>query len=193
VLEDVLESSKADVGRAVAYFYFDFNDQQKQEPEMMVRSIVCQLLPRCVLTSSVFEGLIASCENGQSPPPVDVLLSVLRSLVGEFPHTYLVIDALDESGKREELMEILQDISQWNVAGLHVVLTSRKEHDIATTLEVILQSENIICIESGEVDVDIRSHVQHQLRHDRNFQKWRDDAATLQMIEDCLSNGAHGM
>jgi hypothetical protein len=27
-----------------AYFYFDFNDTQKQDPELMLRSLLCQFL-----------------------------------------------------------------------------------------------------------------------------------------------------
>jgi hypothetical protein len=41
VLHDVLQHCQDDPGKATAYFFFDFNDKQKQDPEMMVRSLLC--------------------------------------------------------------------------------------------------------------------------------------------------------
>jgi predicted AAA+ superfamily ATPase len=43
VLQNVLESSEEDIGQAVVYFYFDFTDPQKQDPELMIRSLISQL------------------------------------------------------------------------------------------------------------------------------------------------------
>ncbi|KAH9208850.1 hypothetical protein DL95DRAFT_272541, partial [Leptodontidium sp. 2 PMI_412] len=43
LLENVLEYSAGDPGKAVAYFYFDFNDLAKQDPSLMIRSLISQL------------------------------------------------------------------------------------------------------------------------------------------------------
>ncbi|KAF2734842.1 ankyrin [Polyplosphaeria fusca] len=43
VLQNVLQHCQDDPGKVTAYFFFDFNDVQKQDPEMMIRSLVWQL------------------------------------------------------------------------------------------------------------------------------------------------------
>jgi hypothetical protein len=47
-----------------AYFFFDFNDAQKQDPELMLRSLLCQLLRRSVVIHKSVNALFSSCENG---------------------------------------------------------------------------------------------------------------------------------
>jgi hypothetical protein len=93
-----------DPGKVVAYFYFDFNDTQKQSPELMIRSLVSQLSQRCVKIPTMLETLFSSCENGQRQPSLDGLLEVMHYMVQEFPQSYIVLDALDECTDRTELM-----------------------------------------------------------------------------------------
>jgi hypothetical protein len=46
-LENVFQYCADDPGRVVSYFYFDFNDAEKHSPELMVRSLICQLSAMC--------------------------------------------------------------------------------------------------------------------------------------------------
>ena len=48
ILEDIFMCCDNHSGYAVAYFYFDFNDVQKQNAERMLRSLVVQLLQKSV-------------------------------------------------------------------------------------------------------------------------------------------------
>ncbi|KAF2178430.1 hypothetical protein K469DRAFT_438948, partial [Zopfia rhizophila CBS 207.26] len=96
VLQTVLQHCDDDPGKVVIYFYFDFNDVQKQDPEHMLRSLICQLSQQCVKIPTGLDTLFSSCENGQRQPSLDALLEVMQEMIQAFPQLYIVLDALDE-------------------------------------------------------------------------------------------------
>ncbi|KAM3077406.1 hypothetical protein ACMFMG_006751 [Clarireedia jacksonii] len=191
VLENILQYPKDDPGTAVAYFYFDFSDEQKKDPNMMVRSLICQLLQQSIKIPSDLNTLYISCDNGQRQPSPNTLFKILQQMIEDFPQTYIVVDALDESAERKELMKIVKEMLGWQFQGLHILLTSRKEGDIMRTLERHINQQNIIRIQTKEVDQDIQMYVHQRLSEDENLLKWRDDVRPR--IESSLMEGAHGM
>ena len=193
MLENIFEHAADDPGKAVAYFYFDFNDRQKQDPELMVRSLICQLSQQCVRMSSGLDSLYSSSQNGLRQPPSDALVKVLQELIEEFPCTYIIIDALDECDDRKELMKVIKRIYAWQLQGLHLLFTSRREGDIESTLGRILDERNILCIQTKAVDHDIKLYIRQRLSEEESLQKWRPDAKIQQQIENSLMEGAHGM
>jgi hypothetical protein len=112
VLQSVLQHCDEDPGKVVAYFYFDFNDKQKQDPELMLRSLICRLSQQCVKIHTSLDTLFSSCENGQRQPSLDALLEVMQQMIQEFPQPYFVLDALDECSQRAELIDILVTIAR---------------------------------------------------------------------------------
>ncbi|KAF2793076.1 hypothetical protein K505DRAFT_306450 [Melanomma pulvis-pyrius CBS 109.77] len=193
LLENILEHASGDPGKSVAYFYFDFNDKQKQDPQIMVRSLISQLSQQCIKISPGLNGLYSSCGNGQRQPSPAELLQVLRQLIEERPCTYIIIDALDECGSRRELMSIVKNMLAWKLQGIHLLCTSRREGDIESTLGRILDDKNILCIQSKAVDLDIQSYVRQRLSEDDSLRKWQNDAIIREKIESSLMEGAHGM
>lgn len=180
-----------DPGKAVAYFYFDFNDRKKQDPELMIRSLVSQLSQQCVRILPGLDVLFTSCESGQRQPSLDALLKVLQELVNDFPCTYLIIDALDECENHKELMSIIKKIFRWQAQGLHVLFTSRREGDIKIILDRILDDQDILCIQTNAVNHDIQKFVRQRLSDDENLQKWQGKDKI--MIESALLVKACGM
>lgn len=193
LLESIFENAAGDLGKTVAYFYFDFNDQQKQDPQLMIRSLISQLSQQCINISPGLDGLFLACENGQRQPSLDASLKVLQQLIEELPCTYVIIDALDECGNRRELMNTIKKIFSWQLQGLHILFTSRREGDIESTLGRILEDKSILFIQSKAVDLDIQSYVRRRLSDEDSFQKWQADAMIRQRIESSLVEGAHGM
>jgi hypothetical protein len=191
ILEDVLQQS--DDGKVVVYFFFDFNDVQKQNPELMLRSLTCQLLQQSVNIPASLDTLFSSCDSGQRQPSLHAILEVMQQMMQEFSDIYIVLDALDECSKRAELLEILEMIAAWHVQNLHVLLTSRRERDIENSLDTFVDSQNIVCLQSALVDRDIQKYIRQRLYNDRNLTKWRNDAIVRQEIETALTKGAHGM
>jgi hypothetical protein len=193
VLQDVLKHCHDDPGKVTAYFFFDFSDVQKQSPENMLRSLLCQFSQRSTVTPPSLNALFISCDKGQWQPSVYLLLETLRLMIQKLPLAYIVLDALDECAGREELMSMLETIAGWQLQNLHLLVTSRREHDIESSLEGFIRSEDRINLESTLVDRDIQRYVRQKLSDDTRLRRWKKDASTMADIEDTLMSGAKGM
>jgi hypothetical protein len=193
VIEHLLQHCHDDVRMVTAYFYFDFNDTQKQDPELMLRSLLCQFLQRSVVIPKGVDALFLSCENGKRQPSLHALLKVTRQAMQEFTQVYVVLDALDECTQRSELMDILETVAGWQLDNLQLLMTSRKERDIERSLESYVEEENAVCLQRDVVDQDIQRYVQQRLHNDKSLAKWNRDAAVRQEIEAALMGGARGM
>jgi hypothetical protein len=176
-----------------AYFYFDFNDAQKQDPELMIRSLLCQLLQRSSMISNGVDALFSSCGNGKRQPSLHALLEVIPQVMQQFMHVYVVLDALDECTQRPELMEVLETVAGWQLDNVHLLMTSRKERDIESSLESYVKKEDTVCLQRDVVDKDIQRYVQQRLSDDKALAKWNKDTVVRQEIETALTNGARGM
>jgi hypothetical protein len=159
----------------------------------MVRSLVSQLSQQCVQLPITLETLFSTCENGQRQPSLYALLDVLQELLFQFPEAYIILDALDECPIRAELLSILKSIAEWQLDKLHLLVTSRKEADIEIALEYLVESSNVICLQSKLVDQDILKYVHQRLSADQNLRKWQKDPSIIHEIETVLMNGAQGM
>jgi hypothetical protein len=178
---------------ATAYFYFDFNDAQKQNPELMLHSLLCQLVQRSVVMPTGVDALFSSCENGKRQPSLHALLEVTKEAAQEFAHIYVVLDALDECMQRSELMDMLETVAGWQLDNLHLLMTSRKERDIERSLEGYVKEDDTVCLQRDVVDQDIQRYVQQRLLVDKGLAKWNKDAAVRWEIEAALIGGARGM
>jgi hypothetical protein len=176
-----------------AYFYFDFNDIQKQKPELMLRSLLCQLLQRSGTTHKSLDALFSSRGNGLQQPVLHVLLEVTRQMMQSFTRVYVVVDALDECAQHSELMDVLATVKGWQLQNLHLLMTSRRERDIESSLEVYVDNKDTVCLQSNIIDQDIQRYVQHRLSHDKSLAKWEKNSAIRQEVENVLMRGAHGM
>jgi hypothetical protein len=174
-----------------AYFFFDFNDGQKQDSELMVRSLLCQLSQQCIKIPAGLDSLFSSCDGGQRQPSTDALVDALHLMIQDLPQTYIVLDALDECAQRADLMELLETMVGWKVPNLHLLVTSRRERDIESSLYDLVDVQNRICLQSAVVDKDIQRYVQQRLSDDKRLRKW--DASMMGLIESALMNGAKGM
>jgi hypothetical protein len=175
------------------YFYFDFNDIEKQDPELMLRSLLCQLVQRSVGIPKGVDALFSSCENGHRKPSLHTLQDVIQQVAQGFAHVYVILDALDECTQRSELMDMLKTMAGWPLHNLHLLITSRKERDIETSLKSYIREEDTVCLQRDVVDQDIQRYVQQKLRDNESLAKWNKDAAISQEIENALMRGAHGM
>ena len=175
------------------YFYFDFNDVEKQQYEKMIRSLIVQLFAQYVNIPPVLESLYSSCTNGERQPAYDSLLSTLHVMMRDFSHTYLVLDALDECSKRKELLLCIEELAGWRDLNLHILITSRREKDIEDSMELFVDDQRRICIQSALVDSDIRTYIHSRLQVDRDLRRWRNAPKVQQEIKDTLMGKADGM
>lgn len=156
----------------------------------MIKSLVAQLCQQCIKVPSLLDSLFGSSNNGQ--PSVEGLLDALRQMFQIFSATYIILDALDECVDQEDLLRVIETIAGWQLQNLHITVTSRKERDIQSALESLVDTCNIIPLERAVVDEDIRKYVRHRMSTDKKLQKWQN-GETQTDIEVALMKGAHGM
>jgi hypothetical protein len=167
----------------LAYFFFTFRDGQKQLARNMLASIVSQLCRQAhpdFIPPQVFQPSEAWSE--------DSLLATIKSLATKFKLVYIILDALDESD-REPTLNAIQSLAQPQLSDLNIIITSRREPDIAETLGEITPRRTVD-IQASIVDSDIRAFVSESLQT-ANFKSLSVDLR--KEIEEKLTNGARGM
>ncbi|EAU37833.1 conserved hypothetical protein [Aspergillus terreus NIH2624] len=162
---------KHEVG--IAFFYFSFTDEAKQDVNGMLRALLLQLSGQLPDGERYPEQLHALHKFGS--PPVHALLDCLRSVLERFRDTYILFDALDESPrdcKREDVLKAIQVMRHWSIPGLHLLVTSRNIVDIRVSLRP--SSDEDLPLRNSEIDRDISNFVTYQLENDPKLQKWKE-------------------
>jgi hypothetical protein len=192
IVYDVV-TMKKDPGIAVAYFYFDFNDTQKQNVDSMLKSIVLQLAQSLDNVPSNLNELYFLHEHGRQQPSIDKTLEAIYQTIQTCAQVYIVLDALDECSQPVELFQILGTMRQWHLHNSHVIVTRRRERDIESDLQKVGGHRNTVCFESEVVDGYIRQHVRQRLSNDKLLKKWGSDPILRDEIETAMIQGSQGM
>lgn len=194
IIQDLIDQFQDDPKAAVVYFYFDFNDQEKQKPESLLSSLLVQLASQCRRhVPEALKDLYTSSKDisGEKklPPTYDRMRGTLVSLVSEFDQVYICLDALDECTNRDRLLKLLNYILEKSLAPLHILATSRKERD----LEVSLTKMAIECIDlqNAGVDADIQQYIEDQLN--KGWRLTEPPRKVKENIKTTLIENAKGM
>jgi ankyrin repeat protein len=204
VIEHSKLDSRDDQGRvaALAYFHFDFSDEISSTSDMMLRSLITQLvrwkgsLPHALerFAEKQFEnesGKFGSAEHRDAVFQFNDsdLLDILQDIIKECSDVYIVLDALDECLDLEELLKILETIVSPESDSLHIFLASRSMAEISAALESKLT--HIVKAEVKDLNEDIQSVVKSRLETHSKLRKWPVDLRVE--IYNSLIKGACGM
>jgi hypothetical protein len=185
---------------SLAYFYFDFRDEEKkQDIRNFVKSLLVQLsaysLPCCKIISRIY----STHAKGTQQPSNDVLKASLRDMLSvatEKP-VYIIVDALDEcpdlSGMptpREDVLILLESLVRMGLPNLRICVTSRPEVDIQNVLGPLARVSVSLHDEHGQKK-DIFKYVTNVVHTDKKMRRWRSDQKDL-VVEE-LSEKADGM
>jgi hypothetical protein len=193
IVNDLQEYCKDDPARSLGFFFFDFDDVEKQDPTNMVKSLLSQFLGKCARVPEVVQALHAACENGRRQASEQQFIQALKHTIELLPAPFIVLDALDECCSRDRLYDILEQMKDWGMTTLRVLVTSRKEVEIEEALEGIVLPDNETGLESHLVDKDIQTYVRKRLATDKSFRRWKNDEEIQGEIERTLGRKAHGM
>ena len=174
---------------ALAFFFFTFNDESKQDASAMLHALLLQLSGQVVGMDADLKRLKDSYSHGT--PPVPILMEYLRSAMTRCHDVYLLLDALDEcpmGDTRDYVLSTIQTIRQWSVPSLHLLVTSRDILDIRQALNV--EVENTVALTDDNVSQDILRYVSHQVDHDPRLHRWGKHRET---IKQCLAQRANGV
>lgn len=186
IIDDLRESMDKRGDISIAFFYVTSDNVEKQTRNLL-RSLIAQLASRSPELLSSTRGVY---QNSQTS--LHFLKQVLLSILQHGLETFIVIDALDEytrGSERGEMLDILEEISSWSLANLHILVTSRWEPDIEDVL--LNLSTSIVCIQTPELDADIVRYIKHQLATRPRLARWPPDVKNE--IESRLISGANGM
>jgi hypothetical protein len=192
--------SLRDAGQAyLAYFYFDFRDEYKQNVRNLLTSLLIQLSAYSSPCRNLISRLYSKHGNGTQQASDDALTNCLKEALtaaAEHP-TYIIMDALDEcpdiSGMptpQEVVLDFIEDLVRLRLPNVHICVTSRPEINIKAVLEPLATHAVSIHDESGQKE-DIANYVCSVVYSDRKMRGWSDEDKKL--VVEVLSERADGM
>lgn len=185
LLEDCEKLAKA----GIAFFYFDFNNQSTmQDHNRLLRSLIEQLSSQCGDIPGPLAALYRRCRNGTLQPTTSDLLSTFQSIIHNFSHFYLVVDAFDECKEKQQFLSFLNTVATWQFPQTHIAVTSRT--DIDTEIRNRKWSCSKMIVEEHLVDADVKKHVQATLEDDEILNRW--DPEQQRLIAKSLIEGTKG-
>src|SRR5947208_7073006 len=108
-----------------SYFYFDFNDVEKQSSRKAIRSLLFQFILQISDMAQQLERLFQKCDNGQQQPAEDDIHSLFREAMARPGEKYIVLDALDECTDREGVLTFLRELIDSKPRDVRILATSR--------------------------------------------------------------------
>ena len=183
----------------MAYYYFDFRDDKKQDRYGLLSSLLSQLSAKSDSCSEVLSQLYSNHAGGVGKPTTSALTKCMKdmlSLPGQ-GHIYIIVDALDECpdvtgtpSAREEVLELVEELVGLKFLNLHLCVASRPEIDIRESLEPLDPLQISLHDESGQKG-DIIEYIKSVVHSDRKMRSWRDE--DKQLVVGVLSEKADGM
>lgn len=192
IIESICEHCRLQNIPAVAYFYFDFTDLEKQDHDNMLRSLILQFSSKSSKTTKVLDSILA---NYVRQPTSTQLLLILRKMCQQFDEAFIILDALDECKERPTLLETIREIATWTerTENLHILATSRRERDIEKCMELFIDDKRSINIQSDHVNKDIEAYIREALENDLALLRWKNRPQLQEMIVKTLMAAADGM
>ncbi|KAK4446724.1 hypothetical protein QBC34DRAFT_356380, partial [Podospora aff. communis PSN243] len=184
IVETVKDICKTEGKTACIYYYCYFGNFQ-DEAAPFLKWVVERL---CRQADVVPDCLYRLFRNAAEPSLVD-LLHALEAILQEFQTVYVVVDALDESKPRDDLLRVVRDLStDVRFAKVRILTTSREYIDIEN---VMSQFSARISMRNEWLDADIRLFIEAQLSANQRLRRW---PAELQRAAlERLSEKAKGM
>ncbi|KAH9034385.1 hypothetical protein EDB83DRAFT_2296286 [Lactarius deliciosus] len=200
VIQDIMTVCEA--GSAImAYFYFDFRDLKKQSCHDLLLSLVFQLSTRSSPCCDILHRVYKTHEDGTRQPSDDTLKESLKDMLRLLGHgpTFVVLDALDECpdspgipSPRHEVLELVKELVDLTLQGLHICATSRPEVDIRAVLDPLASRSVSLHNQTGQ-QIDISDYVRNVVNSSPSMamKRWRADDRNL--VIETLMERADGM
>lgn len=192
VIQDTIETLKS--GESVAYFYCDYKDESRQDPQNIFGSIAAQL---ALQDEGAFEMLNefydliqkeGSLVRSASP---EQIVDLIKKQTSRFHINSLILDGLDECGDNvEEVLDLWISLKKEAFGAIKTIVLSRE-------LEVIqkrLIEEDYSGVSIAAQSTDIRLYVAAEIKQRGRKGRWDiDDPALNDFIQQKLVEKAQGM
>ncbi|KAJ6565903.1 hypothetical protein DFH09DRAFT_1034733 [Mycena vulgaris] len=185
VIEDVLATPDS----VLAYFYFYYAEADKQSLRGMLSSIISQLAEQLLDAMSPLLVLYEKLGCGAHEPSIPELLACLKSLIMALSARpiFILIDALDESSKPEELEPVLCNLLQWAEGCVHVFVTSRPEDVVVKMLHPLTTSElDLSSVIKGDISIYLAGIMSKEYPFcSRSWKQVHRDLVLNHLLEHC--------
>jgi hypothetical protein len=186
LIQNVKEHCRQMIGTTVGdcYYYCSFRHNQ-HEASSFLRWIIGQFSRQAEAVPTILYELYKSGVQ----PSIPNLLDILEATLDNFDAAYVVVDALDESNPRLDLLKIIRDLStDARFSKIRLLATSREYLDIET---IMIPISVDISMSNPLVEDDIRTCVRSLLASKLKFKRWPKDL--LLEVEETVSKEAKGM
>ena len=186
---------------SIAYFYFDFQDINKQHWRDLIPSLLTQLSTQSDPCCDTLSRLYSGHGNGAQQPNDDALKRSLIEMLTVLDHhpIYLIMDALDECpdtsevpSPRNRILQLLEELADLHLPNLRICVTSRPEFDIRDFLEPLTPRQVSLHDQSGQKQ-DIADYVRSVVysKSEPYMRRWRKE--DKEFVIEMLSERADGM
>jgi hypothetical protein len=177
--------AKSNSSRVAHAYYYCYHGHNQDEVASFLRWIICKLCRQAERVPIEVHNLYK--QGGQ--PSLEELLDSFRSVAKLFGTVYIVIDAVDESNFRCNLLRALRDfVTDSRFEMIQLLATSRQYIDIEKVMDEISMP---ISMSNTLVEADIRLQVRSALHSNPKFGNWPENL--LNEVEHAVSTGAKGM
>ena len=166
-------------------YYYCYFAHNQDETKPFLRWVIGRLCRAAEHVPTIINQLY---KHGGEPSVAEIL-EALASILTRFDLVYIVVDALDESDPREDLLAVLRSfVTEARFEKLQILTSSREYIDI----EIIMADLSVsVSMNNPYVETDIRRRVQSILESWPQFGKWPRDL--LDEVEQAVVKGAGGM
>ena len=198
IIEDIRTLKKSGLA-SLAFFYFDFRDDQKKDKHGLLSSLLIQLCEQSDSYSTILSDFYEAHDHGSQHASDSELVACLKDML-KLPGqatVHIIIDALDECptttglpSPREKVLEVVKELVKSQIPNLRICITSRPEADIVPALEPLAFQSVSLHSESGQSQ-DIAEYVRSVISTGSEMRRWKD--TDKQLVIDTLIKKADGM
>jgi hypothetical protein len=175
-------------------FFFDFSDTTKQTLDGMLRSLASQFYQGGAGSAGLLDASFQAHQNGRDQPATKTLEDVVNKMFAVQKKVAVVLDALDESTTRGELLLWMNDVvSRPEMGDVQLICISRPEPEFVRDIPSLIGEENCLALDKNSVNADIRSYVAAQRLQRREFRDQRLSQNLFERIRRKVGYGADGM
>ena len=198
MVEDIRILQKSGLA-SLAFFYFDFRDDQKKHQRGLLSLLLAQLCEQSDAYSAILSDFYEAHGRGSQHASDSELMDCLKDML-KLPGqstVYIIIDALDECpvttglpSPRGKVLTLVEELVNLQIPNLRICVTSRPEADIIPILTPLSFRSVSLHAETGQVH-DIAEYVRSVIHTGLEMQRWKD--ADKQLVIDILTKKADGM
>ena len=172
---DHIKDQDPDQNFTVAHFYYTYQDRETQTAELVLASILRQIIESEPELPKLILELHRRLESQQRQLQQEDLEQTLAAICANLEQAFIVIDALDE-GENKHRRNLVRSIANLRILpSVKILLTSRPHVEY----EVLKVSRSPLEIEIGATDNDLRTYLSRQIEDSDNLdvidEKFREE------------------